>query len=254
MLKLVSWNVNGIRAAQKKGLFEVMGSFDPDILCLQETKAQVDQLSKKVFEPEGFNVYWSSAAKKGYSGVVTYTKVLPVKHEEFNSDPVFRHEGRIILTEFDEFTLLNVYFPNGGRSVERLSYKLEFYEHFINLIEIMDEVKPVIFCGDVNTAHMEIDLSRPKENEKVSGFMPIERAWIDKVVGKGFIDCFRLFHTEGEKYTWWDMKTRARSRNIGWRIDYFFVSPKLKSKVKDCYHLDEVLGSDHCPVVLELGV
>lgn len=252
-MKLISWNVNGIRAVSKKGFFEFFEKEKPNVLGLQETKATVGQLGKELTHFKNYTSYWSSPKeKKGYSGTAVYTNVETIDASEMNDDKILRNEGRIIKVEFKDFYLLNVYFPNGGGGKDRLEYKLEFYDEFLKVIKKLEKNKPVVFCGDVNTAHSEIDLARPKENTKTSGFMPIEREWIDKLMENEFIDCFRLFNKEGQNYTWWDQKSRARDRNIGWRIDYFFVSKSLKNKVKNCYHLPDQLGSDHCPVVLEL--
>jgi len=252
-MKLVSWNVNGIRAIVKKGFHDFFKEYEPNILALQETKAHISQLDDKIVNYKNYNSFWSSPIeKKGYSGTAVFSNIDVIKATELNSDPIMRNEGRILQLEFENFYFLNVYFPNGGGGTHRLEYKLEFYNEFLKVIKKLEKTKPVIFCGDVNTAHKEIDLARPKENVNVSGFMPIERAWIDQVIAEGFVDCFREFNTEPENYTWWDMKSRARERNVGWRIDYFFVSKELKKKIKNCYHLTNVMGSDHCPVVLEI--
>ena len=253
--KLISWNVNGIRAAAKKNFFSWLASASPDILCLQEVKAQVEQLSEEILHPDGYETFWNSAEKKGYSGVATFLKQSPKSTIINFGDPHLDNEGRIILTHYEEFLLFNVYFPNGGRSEERLSYKLQFYKKFLKLIEgYRQKGHSIIFCGDVNTAHTEMDLARPKENEDNSGFMPIEREWLDKVVALGYVDTFRLFHDGNGHYTWWDQKTFSRDRNIGWRIDYFFVSPDLTDKVKNAFILSDVFGSDHCPVAIELVI
>ena len=253
-MKLISWNVNGIRAVAKKGFLEWFEKESPDVLCLQETKAHPDQLGFELTHPEGYHAHFSSSSvKKGYSGVVTYSKKEPIAVQEGMGIEKFDQEGRIITTEFDDFILLNVYFPNGKARDERLQYKMEFYEAFLKHIEsLRKKGKRVIFCGDVNTAHKAIDLARPKDNEKVSGFLPIEREWMDRVVEKGYVDTLREFHTEPELYTWWSMRSGARARNVGWRIDYFFVDPELKEAVKDAFTMPEVMGSDHCPVGIEI--
>lgn len=254
-MKLISWNVNGLRAVAKKGAFNSVFEIDPDIICLQETKAHPEQLPEEVRSPIGYFSYFDhSKVKKGYSGVAIYTKVEPEKIEYGIGIPKFDDEGRTLIAYFKEFVLLNVYFPNGGGGPHRLEYKMHYYDEFLKFIEkLQKKGKKVIFCGDVNTAHTEIDLSRPKENEKTTGFLPTERAWIDKVIKKGYIDTFRFFHPKTiEKYTWWDMKTYARDRNIGWRIDYFFTSKDLENKLKKAEVLDNILGSDHCPILLEL--
>ena len=254
-MKLISWNVNGIRAAVNKGFLEWFGKEQPDILCLQETKAHPDQLGFELTHPAGYHAYFSSSqGKKGYSGVVTYCKEEPVKAEEGFGIEAFDREGRTVMTEFKDFVLFNVYFPNGKASTERLQFKLEFYEGFLKHVEMLRKKgKKIIFCGDVNTAHKEIDLARPKENEDVSGFLPIERKWIDRVIEKGYIDSLREFHPEARLYTWWSLRSGARERNIGWRIDYVFIAKELKKHLKDAYIMPEVLGSDHCPSAAELS-
>lgn len=253
-MKLISWNVNGIRAVQKKGFEEWMQKESPDILCLQETKAHPDQLGFELTHPADYHAYFhSSSVKKGYSGVVTYTKKEPVSASEGFGIEKFDQEGRCMVTEFKEFTLYNVYFPNGKASTERLQYKMEFYESFLRHIEgERKKGKKIVFCGDVNTAHKEIDLSRPKENEDVSGFLPIEREWIDRVVEKGYIDTLREFHPEVDLYTWWSLRAGARERNVGWRIDYFFIQEELRKALRDAYIMPEVMGSDHCPTAIKL--
>jgi len=254
-MKLLSWNVNGIRAIYKKGFLEWLDSESPDILGLQETKASPDQLSEDLRNPKGYFTYFSSSkVKKGYSGVAIYTKKEPEKVEYGMGIKKFDDEGRIVTTYFKDFVLLNIYFPNGGGGPERLKYKLDFYDAFLSHIEkLQKKGKKVIFCGDVNTAHEEVDLARPKENEKNTGFLPEERAWIDEVIYHGYIDTFRHLHPhKKEVYSYWDLKTRARDRNVGWRIDYFFVAPDLMKKVKRAFIQTGVYGSDHCPVGIEL--
>lgn len=251
-ITLISWNVNGIRAAERKGLFDWMHQSKPDVLCLQETKAHVEQLTTNLIHPDGYESYWNSGERKGYSGTVTYTRISPILATTHFGHTALDGEGRIVLTEFTDFYLFNVYFPNGGSGPERLAYKLRFYDEFFKLIQDFRKLKPIVLCGDVNTAHTEIDLARPKENSQTSGFMPIERAWIDKLISHGYIDTFRLFETEGGHYSWWDVKTRSRERNVGWRIDYFFVSAELKHKVQHAWISPDIHGSDHCPVGLRL--
>lgn len=253
-MKIICWNVNGIRAVSKKGFLEWFEKESPDILCLQETKAHPDQLGFELTHPKGYYAYFSSSqVKKGYSGVVIYTKKEPVKVEEGFGIEKFDQEGRTVMTEFEDFILFNVYFPNGKASTERLQYKLEFYEAFLKHIEgLRKKGKRVIFCGDVNTAHMAIDLARPKENEGISGFLPIERKWIDRVVEKGYIDGLREFHKEAHLYTWWSMRSGARERNVGWRIDYVFLQEELRKQLINAYTMPEVTGSDHCPTAVEL--
>jgi exodeoxyribonuclease-3 len=253
-MKLLSWNVNGLRAFYKKGAFNSIFELDPDIFCLQETKAHPDQLPPEVTAPAGYHAYFDhSKMRQGYSGVAIFTKEKPEKVEYSIGSKDHDQEGRMIIAYFKDFVLLNGYFPNGGVDPARLKYKLEFYDLFLKFIEkLRKQGKKVIFTGDINTAHNEIDLSRPKENSNHTGFLRIERDWLDKVIAKGYIDTFRFLHPKEVKFSWWDMKTFARDRNIGWRLDYFFVSSDLKDKVKKAEILDNMLGSDHCPVWLEL--
>ncbi|MCZ7615587.1 MAG: exodeoxyribonuclease III [Ignavibacteriaceae bacterium] len=223
------------------------------MLCLQETKAHPDQLDDVLKNVNGYESYFSSAEKKGYSGVVTYTKLKPKSVKQGISKKEFDSEGRFIITEFDEFTLFNIYFPNGKASAERLQYKMDFYEEFLKYCKkLLKQNIKIIVCGDVNTAHKEIDLARPKENSTISGFLPQEREWIDKFLDAGFIDTFRLFNNEPEQYTWWDMVTRARERNVGWRIDYFYISESLRKNILSATIHSSVMGSDHCPIEIEL--
>ena len=251
--RLISWNVNGIRAAYKKGILNWFSKEQPDILCIQETKAMKEQLPDDLINVNGYNSFFSSAERKGYSGTATYTKVNPVKVSNGIGIQKFDSEGRFLVTEFDEFVLFNIYFPNGKAKKERLQYKMDFYEVFLkHLKKLLKQDKKIVICGDVNTAHKEIDLARPKPNEKISGFLPEEREWIDKLLEAGFIDTLRVFNQKPEQYTWWDMMTRARDRNVGWRIDYFFISDNLKDNLKNAFILPDVMGSDHCPVGIEL--
>lgn len=249
---LYAWNVNGLRAAERKGFLDWLAKTKPDAICLQETKARPDQLSPAMLHPKRYEAYWNSAEKKGYSGTCIYTRVSPTMAIMNFGERLLDEEGRIVMLEFDEFYLFNVYFPNGGRGQERLEYKLRFYDRFLELMEDFRKKKPIIMCGDLNTAHKEIDLARPKPNEKHSGFLPIERAWIDKLIKTGYIDTFRIFNSEGENYTYWDLNTRARDRNVGWRLDYFFVSKELQKNIRGADILTDVMGSDHCPVSLTL--
>jgi len=252
-LRLLSWNVNGIRAIQKKGFLEWLKKENPDILCLQETKAHPDQLDDALKNVDGYESHFSWAEKKGYSGVVTYTKLKPKDVQKGIGIKKFDNEGRFIVTEFDDFTLFNIYFPNGKASTERLQYKMDFYNTFLKHCQkLLKQNKKIIICGDVNTAHKEIDLARPKENSQTSGFLIEEREWIDKFLVAGFIDTFRIFNQEPEQYTWWDMVTRARERNVGWRIDYFYISENLKKNIISASIHSSVMGSDHCPIEIEL--
>ena len=252
MKKFISWNVNGIRAVYKKGFLDWFNKESPDFLCLQETKAHVDQLPFDLTTINEYISYFSSAERKGYSGVALYTKEKPMEvvtsFDSSNKDT----EGRIIIAKYKEFTLMNLYYPNGKGGPERLKYKLKFYSDFINYIKQRPE-QNFIICGDVNTAHKEIDLARPKENSKLSGFLPEERNWLDKFLNDAnLIDTFREFNKGPNNYTWWDQKSHARERNIGWRIDYFYISKSILKKLKNAFILTNVYGSDHCPIGIEL--
>lgn len=253
-MRLISWNVNGIRAISKKGFIDWLNAEKPDVLCLQETKAMPEQVPSNIRKPEGYNAYWNSAERKGYSGVLTYSKTEPAIVIKGLEVEKFDTEGRALMTAFPDFCLFNVYFPNGKASRERLKYKLEFYDTFLEFAEkLRKKGKGIIVCGDVNTAHKPIDLARPKENETVSSFLPVEREWIDKLLEHGYVDTFRHFNKGPGNYSWWDYKTRARERNIGWRIDYLFVSDELLPRLDDAFILSDVMGSDHCPIGIELG-
>jgi exodeoxyribonuclease III len=252
-IKLLSWNVNGIRGAQKKGFLDWLLAESPDILCLQETKADHETLSKELLEPNGYTSYWHSAQRKGYSGVAVYAKERPVAVGKNLGIDRFDFEGRFIRLDFPEFILFNVYFPNGKMGPERLKFKLDFYDHFIEMLQGLRKDNPrLIFAGDVNTAHNEIDLARPKANSKVSGFLPVERKWMDYIVSLGYVDTFRKLHPDAVQYSWWDLKTGARQRNVGWRIDYVFVTPEIFGIVDKAYIMADVMGSDHCPVGVDL--
>ncbi len=252
-MKLYSWNVNGIRAAAKKGFVDWVKAEQPDVICLQETKARAEQVPDEILALEGYYRYWHSAVRPGYSGVATLSKTEPLFVQEGLGIPRFDAEGRVLITEFDNFLLYNIYFPNGQRDQERLDYKLDFYSE---LLEILDEQVAagvnVVVTGDWNTAHTEIDLANPKENSKTSGFLPEERAWIDKYIDHGYVDTFRMIHPEPERYSWWTYRFGARQRNVGWRIDYFFVNNGFSDQVVDADIHDQVMGSDHCPVSLEI--
>jgi exodeoxyribonuclease-3 len=255
MIKIISWNVNGIRASIKKGLADYVINEQPDIFCVQETKAEREQVPTDVWPPPGYRDYYHSCSVRGgYSGVATFTKIEPI-HVNRNIDiERFDQEGRVMQTDFEYFTLLNVYFPNGGARDERLLYKLDFYDAFFDYCEgLRAQGKKLIICGDYNTAHHPIDLARPNENKKTSGFMDVERVKLDHIQELGYVDTFRLFNQEPEHYTWWDVKTRSRDRNIGWRIDYHWVTQDLVPNVVNAYHQPDQHGSDHCPVVLELS-
>lgn len=251
---LYSWNVNGIRAAQRKGFLDWMDRVQPDVLAVQETKAHPEQLDDELLEIPGYHITWASAERKGYSGVALFSKDEPVSIRVGLGIDKFDAEGRTIIADYDEYILLSAYFPNGSRDHSRVPFKLEYYDAFLKVCEeYRSQGKPVIFCGDVNTAHNEIDLARPKQNQKTTGFLPEERAWLDEVVEKGYIDIFRDIYPDAEDvYSWWAYWGKARERNVGWRIDYFFISPDLRDRVVDAeIHMD-TQGSDHCPVSLTL--
>ena len=253
-MRLVSWNVNGIRAAQKKGFLEWLASDGPDILCIQETKANMSQLSKALTSAAGYSAYFSPQERKGYSGVALYTREEPKSVDYGLGVERFDSEGRTIVADYGDFVLFGIYFPNGQRSEERLRFKMDFYDTFLERTDALRaEGRNVVVCGDLNTAHKEIDLARPKENSKISGFLPEERAWLDKFLERGYVDTFRVFNQEPGNYSYWDQVSRARDRNVGWRIDYFFVDDGLAGRLSNAFILPEVMGSDHCPVGIEVN-
>jgi exodeoxyribonuclease-3 len=257
-IKLISWNVNGLRAALKK---DFLGSFkylDADIFAIQETKLQKQQLTDEMLGVDGYESHWSHAAvKKGYSGVGIYTRIKPGSVKSGIGVPEFDDEGRILEMDFDNFVFFNVYFPNGQMNEERLQYKLDFYEAFFAYTDdLKKQGRSLIITGDYNTAHNEIDLKNPKSNEKTSGFLRIERDWLDRIIGNGYIDTFRHFHPDTVKYSWWTYRFKARDRNIGWRIDYFFATRDIVDRgwIKEAFIDNEVFGSDHCPIGLILEI
>jgi len=253
-MKLISWNVNGVRAVVKKGFLDWLDQAQPDVLCLQETKAHVDQLTAEILTDHGYHTYWHSGERRGYSGVATFCKEEPLYVQEGLGIERYDAEGRVLVTEHENFLLYNIYFPNGQKDDERLQYKLDFYDDLLPIInEQVESGNNVVVTGDWNTAHHPIDLARPKQNVNTSGFMPIEREKLDMYVENGWIDTFRLFHQEGERYSWWTYRFGARERNVGWRIDYFFVNEGFLDNVEDADIHDEIMGSDHCPVSLELS-
>lgn len=254
-IELISWNVNGIRAIHRKGFIDWLNSYDADIVSIQETKAQIDQLPKKLLNIPNYTSYFNSAERKGYSGVASYTKYKPNNVINGMGIKKFDIEGRLLRLDYNDFTLLNIYYPNGGSSEERLKYKLDFYDAFLDYTNsLVEEGLNLVICGDLNTAHKAIDLARPKQNEETSGFLPVEREWVSKFLDNGYIDTFREFNKEPENYTWWSYRTRARDRNVGWRLDYFFVNDEFKSHLVDSYILSDVMGSDHCPIGLKIKV
>ncbi|MBP5186522.1 MAG: exodeoxyribonuclease III [Clostridiales bacterium] len=253
-MRLISWNVNGIRAVAKKGFLDTVKALDPDVLCIQETKASVDQLDDSLLNIPGYKSYFSSAERKGYSGTCVYTKREPVSVSYGLGTDEFDHEGRTIELDFGDFILYNIYFPNGGRGPEIVEFKLRFYDCFLAKVKKqMDEGRMVLVCGDVNTAHKEIDLSNPKANSKISGFLPEERVYMDHFAETGLVDTFRMLYPDKtEKYTWWSYKTFARDRNVGWRIDYFFVDEAHKDRIAESEMMSDIMGSDHCPIYIDL--
>ena len=253
--KLISWNVNGIRAAEKKGFLAWLNDCGGDVVAVQETKAHPDQLSKALLGPEGYMAEWVAAEKKGYSGVATYSRLRPQRSVIGLGDKVFDAAGRTLISEFEPFVLFNIYFPNGGRGPEWVKHKLAFYRRFLKVVgKYMAAGRPVVVTGDVNTAYAEIDLARPKDNVAKSGFMPEERAGLGEFFEAGLVDTYRALHPDGIAYTYWDQITRARERNVGWRIDYFFVSPDLRQRIVAAEVHPEIMGSDHCPISLTLDV
>ena len=252
-MKFISFNVNGIRAAQKKGLLDEVFKLSPDILAIQETKCDPDQLPENNFAPKGYFSYFETAKnRKGYSGVAIYSKEIPIKvSETMGYKDFLDNEGRTLVAEYKDFYFINCYFPNGGKSDEHFQYKLDYYDKMLVLMKKLEKNKPVIMTGDINATVADIDLARPKENAGKIGCTELERKRLEKFCDD-FIDTFRFINGNEIKYSWWDMKTRARDRNIGWRIDYFFVSKSFGKKIKKADILNEVMGSDHCPVLLEI--
>lgn len=255
-MKIISWNVNGLRAVLKKGFLDFLNKESPDILCLQEIKISSTALAELKLEIPGYQAYWHSAERAGYSGTAILIKQsLSEKHQYSEGLGVekFDSEGRAQILELPQFYLINAYFPNANPELSRLGYKLEFNEALLAKAKQLEKKKPVIITGDYNVAHQEIDLASPKENVGSPGFTPQEREWLDKFIAAGFIDTFRELQGDQVKYSWWSYRSAARARNIGWRIDYFCVSPALKKKLIQADILDQVLGSDHAPVILEIS-
>ncbi len=265
-IRLASWNVNGIRAVSGKEDWKWFTDTDYDVIGFQETKASADQLSDSLTKKEGYESFFaSSVVKKGYSGTAVFSRIKPLNVEIELPDPAYQGEGRIVHLEFENFHFFNGYFPNGGAEVtdengkptgqfKRVPYKMGFFDCFFNYAQELRQKKPIVVCGDFNIAHKAIDLANPKSNERNTGFLPEERAFLDKFVDAGYIDTFR--QVKGDipaQYSWWSYKTRARARNVGWRIDYFFVSDELKGNIKDAYIESDVYGSDHCPIGLVLS-
>jgi len=257
-IKLVSWNVNGLRAAVKKDFFASLEKLDADVVGLQETKLQADQRTKAIRNLEGYEAHWAYATvKKGYSGTVVYTRSPGKGVKAGIGIDRYDAEGRIVEVDFGDFIFFNIYFPNGQMSDERLAYKLDFYKDFFAYTDsLRDQGRSLVIAGDYNTAHNEIDLKNPKANEKRSGFLRIERDWLDEIIDRGYVDTFRHFNPDTVKYSWWSYRFNARSRNAGWRIDYFFVTQDIIDKgwVVDTFIDNDIFGSDHCPVGLTLEI
>ena len=253
-MKIISWNVNGLRAVVNKGFFKYLSETSPDIFSLQETKLQKEQIPKKILDLKAYYKYWSFAKKKGYSGVCLLSKQKPLNISYGIENDNLDEEGRTIIAEYENFILINCYFPNGQKDENRLQYKLAFYEQTLKKMDsLVRKGKNIIVCGDYNTAHKEIDLKNPQANSKRSGFLPNERAWLDKLIASDYIDTFRYFYPREVKYSWWSYRANARLNNSGWRIDYFFVNQKFISIVKTAFIQDNILGSDHCPIGIELS-
>jgi len=249
-MKLISWNVNGLRAVLKKNFLEFLDAEKPDILCLQETKCRPDDVEQ--LWPATYTTYWNSAVKKGYSGTAIFTKPRPLKVTPHLGITEHDQEGRVLTAEYSDFFLVNVYVPNSKRELTRLPYRQQWDADFLKFLKKLERKKPVIFCGDLNVAHTERDLANPKANVKNHGFTPEERAGFSAFVNAGFVDTFREFEQGPGHYTWWSQMNGARARNVGWRIDYFLLSAALRPRLKRARILPHVLGSDHCPVVIEL--
>ncbi|MCD5410492.1 MAG: exodeoxyribonuclease III [Clostridiales bacterium] len=249
-MKLISWNVNGLRANVKKGFMEYFKAVDADMFCIQETKLQEGQIE---LDLEGYHQFWNYAVKKGYSGTAIFSKVEPISVQYGMNIEEHDQEGRVITLEFEKFYLVNVYTPNSKRELLRLDYRMKWEDDFRAYLENLDRIKPVILCGDLNVAHKEIDLKNPKTNRKNAGFTDEERNKMTELLDANFTDSFRYFYPEKEDaYSWWSYMRQARDRNVGWRIDYFVVSKRIASEMKDASIQPEILGSDHCPVVLEI--
>jgi len=252
-MRITTWNVNGYRAIQKKGFGDWIGQDNSDVVCLQEIKARPEQIEEGFRNWDGYQAYWNPAHRPGYSGVAVFTRIEPLQVGYGLNDERFDDEGRVIWLQFPSFTLFNIYFPNGQRGLDRVAYKLDFYAR---LLEICSDVhrngQKVVITGDFNTAHQEIDLANPKQNSTTSGFLPEERAWVSRYLESSFSDAFRKLYPERVQYTWWTYITNARARNVGWRLDYHLVTDELMERVQSVTIQDQVMGSDHCPVTLDI--
>jgi len=254
LLEIISWNVNGLRAAIKKGFMEWFKSRNPDILCVQEVKTDPLPLFLEMPNHHG---YWNVSKKKGYSGVATFTKIRPLSIKKNLSLPEIDAEGRFLQLEFEKFFLINLYFPNAQRGLKRLDFKLYFNNKILEYIENLrsnNQNKGIILCGDFNAAHTEIDLANPKSNQNNAGFSPPEREFITELISRGYIDAFREYDKSSGKYTWWTYRYNARAKNIGWRIDYFFINKEFRNHLKFAFHLSDIMGSDHCPIGIHIEV
>ncbi len=251
-MKLISWNVNGLRACMEKGFLDYFNAAGADFFCVQETKLHPHQIE---LNPEGYQVFWNSAVKKGYSGTAVFTKHTPLSVAYGLGAEEHDQEGRVITLEYPDFYLVTVYTPNSKRELLRLDYRMVWEDVFADYLKALDAKKPVIVCGDLNVAHKEIDIKNPKTNVNNAGFTPQEREKMTALLSRGFVDSFRLLHPdETDRYSWWSYMMRSRDRNIGWRIDYFLVSERIASKITGADIEDQVMGSDHCPVTLELDM
>lgn len=252
-MKLISWNTNGLRATLKNGDLDWIKNENIDFLAIQETKLQDEQIPKEIYNLGFKNISTNCARKAGYSGVLSMCNFDCVTHKSLFFDDT---EGRVLEHSFNDIIIFNIYFPNGQKNDERLEYKMNFYNNFLAYLEkLLQENKKIIICGDVNTAHKEIDLKNPKTNSKTSGFLPIEREWIDKLLSHGFIDTFRAINGDiKDAYSWWSYRFNARIKNVGWRIDYFFISKNLKDNLKNAYILSHIQGSDHCPIGIDIDI
>ena len=252
-MKITTWNVNGFRSVLQKGFVDWAESGESDVICLQEIKAKPDQVEEEAQNLDGYRAFWNPAERAGYSGVLTYSQPLPLEVRYGLGTPRFDGEGRVIRLQFPAFYLYNIYFPNGQRDQERLDFKLDFYAQLLEECDrLHQEGNWIVLTGDFNTAHKEIDLANPQANSKISGFLPEEREWIDRYLEHGFVDAFRRLYPERVQYTWWTYRFGARKRNIGWRLDYFLITESMMDYVNDVVVHDQVTGSDHCPVTLDL--
>ena len=251
-IKLISWNVNGIRAVEKKGFVDEMLKWDADVICLQETKASEDQLSEAILNINGYKSWWHSGEKKGYSSVSIYSRLEPIAVHKGLGIEAFDKEGRVIIAEYEDFYIVNCYFPNSQAEIKRIDYRLAFGDALIEKLRTDFAGKTQLICGDYNVAHKAIDLARPKPNVGKPGYSIEERTWMDKFIGIGYVDTFRMFNQEANQYSWWSYRGGARSKNVGWRLDYFCVDSDSKAKVTNATIMQEVMGSDHCPVTVDV--